>query len=250
MRRLLLLSALLVGCGSSAGEGPGTDPDRAEETARSAASSPSLLPAVVRPGPGETLGARVRSPIRLRASPSPSSPVVARVGRRTNFGGRSVMAVLEQRGRWIGVHWPGLENGELGWVRQDDVQILRELWRIDLDLSERRATLLRRGRPYRSFAVAVGAPGTETPTGRFGVTDRLTTGGPGSTYGCCVLALSGRQPDVPQEWPGGDRLAIHGTNRPESIGRAATLGCPRASARAMRMLMAKVPLGTQVRIRR
>jgi lipoprotein-anchoring transpeptidase ErfK/SrfK len=159
------------------------------------------------------------------------------------------MAVMRQRGAWLGVASEKLGNGELGWVRAERVRLLREPWKIRVDLSERRATLLRRGRPYRSFAVAVGAPGYATPTGRFGVTDRLTTGGPGSPYGCCVLALSGRQPDVPQDWPGGDRLAIHGTDAPGTIGTAASHGCLRAGERAMRLLIAKVPLGTQVVIR-
>ena len=248
------VGVLVSGCGSEPAAGPAAGPaaesPRAEDAARSAASRPSFLPGALRPRPGETLGARVERPVALRAAPASRAEKLVRVGTRTEFDSIVVLAVMRVQGRWLGVAWPELPNGRLGWVRADRVKLLRELWRIDVDLSERRATLLRLGKAVRSFPVAVGAPGTDTPPGRYGVTDRLTTGGPGSPYGCCVLALSGRQTDVPQDWPGGDRLAIHGTNRPESIGRAATLGCPRASERAMRLLMAKVPLGTQVRIRR
>jgi lipoprotein-anchoring transpeptidase ErfK/SrfK len=133
-------------------------------------------------------------------------------------------------------------------VRQRAVRVLSEEWSIAVDLSRRRATLRRRGRAVRSFPVAVGTAAYPTPTGRFGVTDRLSTGGPGSAYGCCILALSGHQPHVPQDWPGGDRIAIHGTNEPASVGTAASHGCLRASERTMRLLIARIPLGTQVTI--
>lgn len=156
---------------------------------------------------------------------------------------------MKTRPNWVGVLHPRLGNRRIGWVRLDRVRLLRETWRIVVDLSQRRATLLHRGRRYRSFPVAVGQAAYPTPPGVYGVTDRLDTGGPGSVYGCCVLALSGRQPDVAQDWPGGDRLAIHGTNEPGSIGKAASRGCLRASEAAMRMLLRRVPNGTQVEIR-
>lgn len=175
--------------------------------------------------------------------------MVAHARRRTEFGSATVFAVGRVRGKWLGVLSPSLPNGRVGWVRADRVKLLRETWRIRVDLSQRRGVLLHQGRRYAAFPVAVGTPTYSTPTGTFGVTDRLSTGGPGSPYGCCVLALTGHQPNVPQDWPGGDRIAIHGTNDPASVGTAASHGCLRASERTMRLLIAKVPLGTQVVIR-
>lgn len=244
------VGVLASGCGSEPAAGPGAEAPRAEDAGRSAVPRPSFLPGALRPRPGETLGARVEEPIALRGAPASRAKRLARVGTRTEFDSIVILAVMEVRGRWLGVASPELGNGELGWVRADRVKLLREQWRIDVDLSERRATLLRLGKAVRSFPVAVGRPETDTPPGRYGVTDRLDTGGEGSPYGCCVLAFSGRQPDVPQEWPGGDRLAIHGTSDPSSVGLAASSGCLRASEETMRLLMAKVPLGSQVRIRR
>lgn len=168
---------------------------------------------------------------------------------KTRFGSAQVLAVVAQRPGWLGVLSEELPNGRVGWIRSRDATVVRETWRIVVDLSARRLSVLHRGRPYARFPVAVGAPGTPTPVGRYGVTDRLRTGGPGSPYGCCVLALSGRQTDVPQDWPGGDRLAIHGTNAPASIGTAASHGCLRASAADLKLLMARIPLGTPVTIR-
>lgn len=213
------------------------------------AASTVAPPEPLRPLPGESLGAAVRSPVALRAAPSPSARVLARVGRRTRFHSPTLMAVVRRRGAWVGVVHESLGNGRIGWVRADRVRLLREQWSIVVDLSDRQATLRFKGRPYRSFPVAVGKDSTPTPPGRYGVTDRLSTGAAGSSYGCCVLALSGRQPNVAQEWPGGDRLAIHGTNAPASIGQAASSGCLRASERSMRLLIAKVPLGSRVVLR-
>ncbi|MGH2947089.1 MAG: L,D-transpeptidase, partial [Solirubrobacteraceae bacterium] len=98
----------------------------------------------------------------------------------------------------------------------------------------------------RRLPVAVGRPDTPTPTGRFAVTDRLRSRRADSPYGCCAIALSGHQTELLPGWPGGDRLAVHGTPQPETIGHAVSLGCMRASRRDLRVLMRRVPLGAPV----
>ena len=97
--------------------------------------------------------------------------------------------------------------------------------------------------------IGVGAVGHETPTGRFAVTDKLRMGGPGTTYGCCAIALSAHQPHLPQGWSGLDRIAVHGTRSPETIGTASSLGCMHAGDDDLRRLMRTVPLGAPVFIR-
>jgi len=97
--------------------------------------------------------------------------------------------------------------------------------------------------------IAVGRPGNETPLGRFAVTDRLHTSSPDSPYGCCAVALSGHQTRLEPGWPGGDRLAIHGTPNPETVGTEASLGCMRAYTNDIRALMRRVPLGAPVFVR-
>ncbi len=94
------------------------------------------------------------------------------------------------------------------------------------------------------WPVTVGGPGTETPPGRYGVTDGVAFD-ESPYYGCCALALSGHQDhELPAGWIGGNRLAIHGT--PGSVGGAESLGCIRATDETMRFLFARVPLGTPV----
>jgi hypothetical protein len=81
------------------------------------------------------------------------------------------------------------------------------------------------------------------------VTDKLSGYNYGAFYGCCIVALSAHQPRLPAGWTGGDRVAIHGTNVPSSIGLASSAGCPHASDADLRVLMRKVPLGAPVFIR-
>jgi hypothetical protein len=172
--------------------------------------------------------------------------VVARLARRTEFGSPQILAVARRRAGWVGVRAPAAGNGHVGWIRAADARLLHEPWTLEVDLSRRLLVARREGRRRFSIPVAIGAPGTATPTGSFGVTDRLRMSG--TTYGCCALALSGRQPNIPQGWGGGDRIAIHGTTATGSIGTPASHGCLRASDAGMRRLMAVIPLGTTVRI--
>jgi lipoprotein-anchoring transpeptidase ErfK/SrfK len=99
------------------------------------------------------------------------------------------------------------------------------------------------------FPTAIGQPTSPTPTGRFAVTDKLLTQGGASPYGCCILATSAHQRSTPQGWGGGDRIAMHATDQPDSIGSAVSLGCMRAPENVMRRLVRVVPLGTLVTIR-
>jgi len=97
--------------------------------------------------------------------------------------------------------------------------------------------------------VGVGASDSPTPTGRFAVTDKLAGGRFSAAYGCCILALSAIQTNLPAGWSGGDRVAIHGTLSPSDFGQAVSAGCIHAPDADLRYLMRVVPLGTPVVIR-
>jgi hypothetical protein len=191
----------------------------------------------------------VHGAVPLRARPN--GPVLARASARTEFGDRRVLAVAARRGPWLGVVTTELPNGQLAWVnrRNPALHLRRTAYSLHADLSGRWLELRRSGRRIRRITVAVGRPGSETPTGRFSVTDKLNGHSFGSYYGCCVLALNGHQPKLPAGWSGGDRLAIHGTNSPGTIGAAASAGCLRAADADLQVLMRRVPLGTPVFIR-
>jgi L,D-transpeptidase catalytic domain len=208
-------------------------------------------PATVQPRPSGGVHelALVRGTVPLRARPN--GRVVAGAEATTEFGSPRVLSVAARRGPWLGVVATELPNGRLAWVnrRNAALRLRRTAYSLHADLSRRRLELRKRGRTLLGLSVAIGRPGSETPTGRFSVTDRLSGSSYGPYYGCCILALSGHQPHLPAGWPGGDRLAIHGTDSPATIGTAASAGCLRAADADLQALMHRVPLGTPVFIR-
>jgi lipoprotein-anchoring transpeptidase ErfK/SrfK len=81
------------------------------------------------------------------------------------------------------------------------------------------------------------------------VTDNVTLANPGSPWGPHALGLSARS-DTITEFNGGDGIVgIHGTNRPDSIGEAASLGCVRVPNEVIVQLHQLVQIGTPVEIR-
>jgi lipoprotein-anchoring transpeptidase ErfK/SrfK len=181
-------------------------------------------------------------------SERPAGPARLRIGPSTEFGSPRVLAVAARRRNWLGVIATERPNNRLAWVGRDSrkLRIRRTRWSLHADLSARTLTLRKYRRRVRRMTVAIGRPGSETPTGRFAVTDKLNGARFGPYYGCCILALSGHQPNTPPGWTGGNRLAIHGTDSPSTIGTAASAGCLRASDSDLRRLTARVPLGTPV----
>ena len=181
---------------------------------------------------------------------SPRGRRVAVLGERTEFGSDRNFWIVRRRGPWLAVTTDVIRNSRVGWIRDDDsrIRIGHSAWWIGADISDRVVRLWRGKRLVDRFTVSVGAPGSPTPPGRYSVTDGLTTRGLEQYYGCCVLALSGHQPNLPAGWIGGDRMAIHGT--PDTIGIANSAGCLRASDTDMQFLFRRIPLGTPVLIRR
>jgi hypothetical protein len=177
----------------------------------------------------------------------PGGRVLARVAARTEFGSAQTLAVAEKRGPWLAVRSPALGNTRLGWVDARSLRILRRPVSLEVDLSRRELSVRGPGGVERRISVAIGAPDTPTPPGEYYITDKLRGADFGPYYGCCILALSGRQPNLPHGWSGGDRLAIHGSPNPTE-GKAVSNGCLHARDADLRYLMRTVGLGTPVEI--
>ena len=96
--------------------------------------------------------------------------------------------------------------------------------------------------------IGIGAAWAPTPTGRFAVTDRLTTGNPGGPYGCCILALSATAPHAIPGWRGGNRIAIHATPAAQTIGQPDSHGCMHVTQPEASWLIYHVPIGTPIAI--
>jgi lipoprotein-anchoring transpeptidase ErfK/SrfK len=182
-------------------------------------------------------------------SAQPGGPATGTLSATTEFGSQQVVSVAARRGAWLGVVTSALPNGQLAWIKRSAAKLRRTRWSLRADLSEHTLTLLRGARVVRRIDVAIGRAGSETPTGRFAVTDKLAGTSYGPYYGCCILALNAHQPHTPPGWTGGNRIAIHGTDSPSTIGTAASAGCLRAADADLEALMKRVPVGTPVFIR-
>jgi hypothetical protein len=172
-----------------------------------------------------------------------------RITKRTEWGSPRVLGVVGQRGDWLGVQASELKNGEIAWIPRERARVDCVRWSLHADLSKRQLFVRRDGHTVRKFAIAVGSRGHTTPLGRFSVTDKLKVTDEDSPYGCCVLALTGHQTDLPDDWPGGDRLAVHATTDLSSIGKAVSLGCMRVRSEEARWLISRMPLGAPIFVR-
>jgi hypothetical protein len=219
---------------------------------RAATSSSTPNPAepaslLARPARGPAFEiVRIREGARVDLESAPDGPVVAKLGDQTEFGSPASYSVVETKPGWLGVTAPELADGEIGWIARDPsrVTVFWTRYSLHADLTGRSLELRYGHKLVGRWPVTVGGPGTETPPGRYGVTDGVAFH-ESPYYGCCALALSGHQDHaLPAGWIGGNRLAIHGT--PGSVGGAESLGCIRATDETMRFLFARVPLGTPV----
>ncbi len=204
------------------------------------APRPAHLIARIRPGTAVALRSR------------PFGKVVSRVGATTEFGSPRALGVkTTSKGRWLAVSVAGVGRNRTVWVdaRAGGLSYARTRLEVDVDLSSRTLTVRRGGTVLRLASVGVGRPGSPTPTGRFAVTDKLDGPVFSTAYGCCILALSATQPNLPAGWTGGNRIAIHGTPSAGDFGRAVSAGCVHASEPDLRYLMRLLPLGTPVVIR-
>ena len=105
---------------------------------------------------------------------------------------------------------------------------------IHVDVEQKRLTLFQDDTVVKHYIVATGTYDTPTPVGVFTITHRFS--GEMCGFGTCFLGL-----DVP--W---GNYGIHGTNKPESIGRSASHGCIRMQVADAEELYRLVPNGTIV----
>ena len=140
--------------------------------------------------------ASVRRTVRLLDAPG-GRPKLS-IGPKTEFDSARVVSIVKRRGEWVAVLVPELENGEIGWIREDKLSNYGTVgWAIHVDLSKRHIVVKKDGKRVRALRVGIGRADHPTPNGRYAVTDKLRVNQPGSPYGCCVVALTGHQTKLP-----------------------------------------------------
>jgi lipoprotein-anchoring transpeptidase ErfK/SrfK len=216
------------------------------QTAAQTSATPTHRTDTLPPGSGAVVALLLHATTMRTA---PGGPALAKVTTRTQFGSPVAYWVVRHDSRWLGVISSTAGNGNVGWIPRSAASLGRVQWQLNVSLSGRRLTVTENGKVREQYTVAVGRPDAPTPTGRFAVTDRLSTGDPSGPYGCCILALSAHSPHAIQGWSGGNRIAIHSTPDTGSIGQAVSHGCVRLTVAEGRWLLDHIPLGTPTIIR-
>ena len=111
---------------------------------------------------------------------------------------------------------------------------MADVYSITVRTGPRQLALYRDDRLVHIYTVAVGAPETPTPTGRFVVINKAVN--PGGPFGTRWLGLSA------------PHIGIHGTNDPASIGKAVSHGCIRMHNKDIEALFPLIPVGAAVEI--
>jgi hypothetical protein len=209
-------------------------------------SSATAAPGLRMPAAGELAA----SSVAVRAAPNPHARLVRvlhQFGSDAQFEiVLAIRAMLASDGRWwYELSLPARPNGQRGWVRGDLLDLSPVKNRIVVYIHARRLEVRRISddKLLLRATVAVGKPGAETPTGRdFFVQARFVPTDP--FFGAFVLETSAYS--KLSDWPGGGLAGIHGTDRPDLLGRAVSHGCVRVSNTVARALESLAPLGTLI----
>jgi lipoprotein-anchoring transpeptidase ErfK/SrfK len=117
-----------------------------------------------------------------------------------------------------------------------------------VSIPDRKLALIENGKVIRIYRVAVGKISTPSPAGEFKIVNRVTNP---SYYHKGQVIAAGKGNPVGSRWMGlsAKGYGIHGTNQPNSIGKAASTGCIRVGKKDLEELFALVDVGDAVEIR-
>jgi lipoprotein-anchoring transpeptidase ErfK/SrfK len=195
---------------------------------------------------------KATGPVVVRVRPSPGAPVKTRLG-KVNLNGYPTLVLVDTVREvgdvvWYRVYVAMRPNESRGWVREGQLAFYQTSAKIIIDLSQRELMVYKRGELLRTYPVAIGRPGLETPTGRYFINQKLKPPYPGGPYGALAIGISAFQPKL-ADWPQGGPVAIHGTNQDELIGKAVSHGCVRMHDKHVLAVDRAVPAGSPVVIR-
>ena len=233
---------------------PVPDPPPAPTTSTPTTAIPVAPPSRVAAPSGRSVWVgRLLVTSTARAMPGPGGKPIKLVQPIAPLGAGPVW--LQVRGvkivrgvRWVQMLLPVRPNNTTGWMRAADFTLREIHLRIDIDVGARTLALYRGGTRLKLFKVAVGAPTTPTPTGRFAIAEVIPTGDPKAFLGPIVMPLTAFS-NVLNEFAGGNgRVAIHGTSLPDLIGKPVSHGCIRMLNANVRVLSRMASNGATVTI--
>lgn len=166
----------------------------------------------------------------------------------TELGGPTWVPVVQSAPGWDRVLLPSRPDRATGWVFTDgaatsQLMIRRSPYLIQIQVAARKLSVVSNGTSLGTWTVAVGAPGTPTPTGRTFLLALLAP--PHPTYSPLILPLGTHSNALSTFGGGPGTVGLHGWPDPSVFGEAISNGCVRVPATALNLL-SKIPLGTLV----
>jgi lipoprotein-anchoring transpeptidase ErfK/SrfK len=149
---------------------------------------------------------------------------------------------------WLEVLLPVRPAGSKGWIREVDVELAANPYRIDVDLIDLRLTIHREGELVIDAPIGYGDGDTPAAGGRYYLTELLRPPSPDGPYGPYAFGLSGYS-DLHLSFAGGEGvIGIHGTDEHDSIGVTVHTGSIRVHNDVIIEMATFLPLGTPVTI--
>lgn len=240
-----LLLALVLAVASACG---GSSEPPAEARAASDSGDAAPVESTEPTGPlAELATVMADSPVEIFPEPEATTPSTTLSG-STSYGLPRTFLVREKRGDWLKVLLPMRPNGSEGWIRSDGVRLDTTDFRIEVHLAEYELRAYQGDELILEAPVGLAKENFPTPPGEYYITDLVQPPDPDTVYGTFAYGLSGYS-EVLTTFNGGDgQLGIHGTNKPDSIGKNDSHGCVRLRNEDIEKLVPLLPLGTPVSI--
>lgn len=163
------------------------------------------------------------------------------------FNEPRVFRIVGESGDYYNVQVPMRPNESTGYIRKSDVDVISTDQRILIDLSDRSVIVWNGDEIVLNTTSTIGQPSSPTPTGSFYVRNVFEWYAD-SIYGPYVIPLSAYSEAIDQINGGDAVVAIHGTQRPDLMGAAASLGCVRLDNDTLRELAAIIEPGAPVEV--
>ena len=118
---------------------------------------------------------------------------------------------------------------------------------VVVSLKHKKLAVFEAGQVKKVYRVAVGKPSTPSPAGEFTIVSKVLNP---TYYRPGTVIEPGPENPVGTRWIGISQksFAIHGTNEPDSIGKAASHGCIRMDKKDVEELFETVEVGDAVEI--
>jgi lipoprotein-anchoring transpeptidase ErfK/SrfK len=250
---MLAVGALVTGCGGGGGEatlGAPVEPT----TSRAAAGAPATTATTAPPAWQSEIAEARAATVQVFDTPGAAAPFLELPNPWVYDPAHpdqtipQVFLVKERSPGWLEVLLPVRPNGSTGWVREAEMAVSTNPYRITVSIDDHLITVTRATEVIYEGPVAVGKPETPTPQGEFYLRILIQSIDPSSVYGPYAYGLSSHSETL-ETFAGGDaQVGIHGNNDASVLGSNVTNGCIRIDNDAITMLSSILPLGTPVEV--